>query len=158
MKKDNRWHKKAFWKVKLLVALSCPTLWDPMNCNPPGSSVHGILQTRIVEWVAFPFSRGSSQARDWTQVSCIAGRFFTIWATRETQKTIILLYVVNKVTVPLALWPAGDFIDFLKCLEPKQWRNPSRVCRLVLSWSLPSTLSQAFGNSALPFTPELCGA
>ena len=43
-------------------------------------TVHGILQARIVEWVAFPFSRGSSQPRDWTQVSCIAGRFFTSWA------------------------------------------------------------------------------
>ena len=49
----------------------------------PGFSVHGILQTRILEWVAVPFSRGSSQPRDWTQVSRIAGRFFTIWATRE---------------------------------------------------------------------------
>ena len=51
---------------------------------PPDSSVHGILQARILEWVAIPFSRGSSQPRDRTQVSHIAGRFFTIWATRET--------------------------------------------------------------------------
>ena len=51
-----------------------------------GSSVHGILQIRILEWVAMPFSRGSSQPRDQTQVSCIAGRFFTIWATREAQE------------------------------------------------------------------------
>ena len=46
-------------------------------------TIHGILQARILEWVTFPFSRGSSQPRDWNQVSCIAGRFFTIWATRE---------------------------------------------------------------------------
>ena len=65
------------------VAQSCPTLRDPMDCSPPGSSVHGILQARTLEWVAIPFSRGSSQPRDWTWVSCIAGRFFTIWATRE---------------------------------------------------------------------------
>ena len=51
--------------------------------SPPGSSVHGILQARILEWVAIPFSRGSSQPRDWTQISHIAGRSFTIWATRE---------------------------------------------------------------------------
>ena len=51
----------------------------------PGSSVHGILQTRILEWVAIPFSRGSSQPRDWTQISHIAGGFFTVWATREAQ-------------------------------------------------------------------------
>ena len=56
----------------------CPILCDPMDCSPPGSSVHGILQTRILEWAAIPFSRGSSQPRDRTQVST-----FTVWATRE---------------------------------------------------------------------------
>ena len=55
-------------------SLSCPTLCDPMDYT-----VHGILQVRVLEWVAFPFFRGSSQPRDWTQVSCIASR----WATRE---------------------------------------------------------------------------
>ena len=57
------------------------TLWDLMDYI-----VHGILQARILEWVAFPFSRGSSQPRDWTQVSHIAGGFFTSWATREAQE------------------------------------------------------------------------
>ena len=56
-----------------------------MDHNPPGSSVHGILQARILEWVAMPSSRGTSQLRDWTQVSQIAGGFFTIWATKEAQ-------------------------------------------------------------------------
>ena len=56
-----------------------------MDCSPPGSSVHGILQARILEWVAIPFSRGSSWPRDQTQVCCIAGGFFTVWATRETK-------------------------------------------------------------------------
>ena len=59
--------------------------FDPMNCSPPGSSDHGILQARILEWVAISSSRRSSQLWDRTQVSCIAGRFFTIWATTETQ-------------------------------------------------------------------------
>ena len=54
-----------------------------MDCSLPGSSVHGILQARILEWVAIPFSRGSSWLRDWTQVSHPAGRFFAIWATME---------------------------------------------------------------------------
>ena len=57
------------------------SLW-PMDCSPPGSSVHGILQTRELEWVDIPFSRGSSRPRDWTYDLCIAGRFFTIWATK----------------------------------------------------------------------------
>ena len=61
----------------------CPTLCDPMDCSQPGSSVHGILQARILEWVVIPFSKGSSQIRDQTRVSCIAGRFLTVWATRE---------------------------------------------------------------------------
>ena len=61
----------------------CPTLCDPMDCSLPGSSVHGILQVRILEWVVISFSRGASQPRDWTWVSCIAGRRFTLWATRE---------------------------------------------------------------------------
>ena len=54
---------------------SCSTLYDPMDSSPPGSSVHGILWARIPEWVAMSFSRGFSQARDQTHVSCIAGRF-----------------------------------------------------------------------------------
>ena len=69
------------WKVEVLVAQSCPTLCDPVDCSPPGSSVHGILQARILEWVTTLSSRGSSQPRDWTQVSGITGRFFSIWAT-----------------------------------------------------------------------------
>ena len=62
--------------------VSCPNLRGPMDCSPPGSSIHGILQVRILEWVAVPFSRGSSPPRDQTQASHIAGRFFTIWAAR----------------------------------------------------------------------------
>ena len=54
-------------------------------CDPMDYTAHGILQARILEWVAFPFSRGSSQPRDQSQVSCIEGRFFTSWATREAQ-------------------------------------------------------------------------
>ena len=62
------------------VTQSCPALCDLMDYI-----VHGILQAGILEWVVFPFSRGSSQPRAWTHVSCIAGRFFTSWATREAQ-------------------------------------------------------------------------
>ena len=61
----------------------CQTLSNPMDCSPVGSSVHGILQARILECIAIYFSRGSSQPRDWTRVSCIAGRLFNICAIRE---------------------------------------------------------------------------
>ena len=57
-----------------------------MDYSPPGSSVHGILQVRVLEWDAIPFSRESYLLRDWTQVSHIAGGFFTVWATREAQE------------------------------------------------------------------------
>ena len=65
------------------VAQSCPTLCDPMDCKLPASSVHGIFQARVLEWVAISFSRRSSQPRDWTRVSHIAGRHYTIWGTKE---------------------------------------------------------------------------
>ena len=68
------------------VAQSCPTLYDPMDCSLPGSSIHGIFQARVLEWVAMSFSRGSSQPRDWIWVSRIAGRCFTVWATAKPIK------------------------------------------------------------------------
>ena len=65
-----------------LVAQSCPTPCALVGCMPPGSSVHGILQARVLEWVAILVTRRSSQPRDWTRFSCITGGFLTIWATR----------------------------------------------------------------------------
>ena len=67
----------------VLVTQSCLTLCNPMDCSLPVSSVHGILQARILEWVAIFFSRGSSWPRDQTWVTCIAGGFCTVWATME---------------------------------------------------------------------------
>ena len=69
------------------VTQSCPTLCDPMDCSPTGSSVHGILQARILEWGAISFSRGSSQPRDWTRVSHITGRHYNLWATMLNHKS-----------------------------------------------------------------------
>ena len=70
--------KVKFWKLKVLVSLSSPALCDPVDRSPPGSSVHGILQAKILEWVVIPFSRGSSRPGGQTWVSCIAGRFFPV--------------------------------------------------------------------------------
>ena len=81
-------------KVKVLVAQLCPTLCDPMDSSLPGSSVHGILQARILEWVAIPFSRESSWPRDWTRVSRASGRFFTVWVAREVQWHMLLLLLL----------------------------------------------------------------
>ena len=70
---------------------SCLTLWDPMDCSPPGSSVHGILQARKWKWVAILFSRGFSWPRDWNR---IAGRFFTVWNTREVPLYLSLSFSI----------------------------------------------------------------
>ena len=74
-----------FYTVLYLRVFSCSLMpgWLFVTPCPSGSSVHAILQTRILEWVAIPFPRGSPRPRDQTQVSCIASRFFTVWATRE---------------------------------------------------------------------------
>ena len=65
------------------VAQWCPTLCDPTDCSPPGPSVQGLLQARILEWVAISFPRGSTRPRDRTCISSTSGRLLTIWATRE---------------------------------------------------------------------------
>ena len=77
------------------VAQSCLTLWDPMDYT-----VHGILQARILEWVAFPFSRWSSQPRDQIQVSSIVGGFFTSWATRGAQEYWSGYPILSPVDLP----------------------------------------------------------
>ena len=85
---DNRWSTECsttLIKLESEVAHSCPTLCDPMDCSILRSSIHGIFQVRVLEWVAIPFSKGSSWPRDRTQVSHTVGRHFTIWATREVQ-------------------------------------------------------------------------
>ena len=69
-------------KRKLMTQL-CLNFCDPMDCSLPGFSVYGILQARVLEWVAISLSRGSSRLKNWTPVSCIAGRVFTLWASRE---------------------------------------------------------------------------
>ena len=74
------------WNLTCEVAQSYPTLCDPMDCSLPGSSIHGIFQARILEWVAISFSRRSFQPRDWTHVSRIVGRRFTIWPTSEVSR------------------------------------------------------------------------
>ena len=81
----------------------CPTPCDPMDCSPPGSSVHGILQAKILEWVAIAFSRGSSWPRDRTQVSHIAGIFFTIWATCHSVLLGFVKSVIFSITDLLPL-------------------------------------------------------
>ena len=106
---------------KVLVSQWCLTLCNPMDCSPPGSSVHGILQARMLEWVAIPFSKGSSWPRDQILVSCIAGRFFTVWATREAPPEIYI-YIWKQI---LPIWLTFYFLSGIL-------GNRSSSC----SWSL----------------------
>ena len=79
--------KMLLWsEKKVKVAQSCLILCDAMDCSLPGAFVYGILQARILKWIAIPFSKGSSQPRGRTQASRIAGRFFIVWTAREAQE------------------------------------------------------------------------
>ena len=106
---------------KVLVTQSCPTLCYPMHCSPPGSSVHGISQARILEWVAISFSRGSSKPRDGTQVSCLTGRLFTT----ETL-----------VKNPTAMWET--WVWSLGWEDPLEKGMATYSC--ILAWKIPWTV------------------
>ena len=94
-----------------------------MDCSLPGSSVHGIFQARVLEWIAISFSRGSSRPRDWTRVSCIVGRHFTIWATREV-RFIGCLYLWSFFAVQkLLVWCSLTCLLFSVFLFHVMW-NP----------------------------------
>ena len=121
--------------MKVKVTQPCLTLCDPMDC------IHGILQARILEWVAFPFSRGSSQPRDQTQVSCIAGRFFTIWATREALTSLMALHkchlirkilpmMSHKISAHLISCTRYSSSTFPVCL-PQLWSSSWYLCHLT---------------------------
>ena len=115
------------------VAQSCLTLCDPMDYT-----VHGILQARILEWVACPFSRGSSQPRDWTQVSCIVGELFNSWATREA------LILLNYRHTPICRDHFSSSVQSLSCVQ--LFTTPLTTARqaslsITNSWSLPKLIS-----------------
>ena len=118
-------------QVKSEVAQSCPTLCNPMACSPPGSSVHGVVQARELEWVVISFSRGSSRPRDQTWVSRIAGRRFTIWATREA------LCMQGHSLIPFT---PGAIVELMQQLTSDCWpgalRSLSNFSVIAILWCL----------------------
>ena len=146
----------------MLVTPSCPILCDPKDCSSPGFSVHEILQARILEWISIPSSRGISQPRDRTLVSCIAGRFFTIWATRKSY-TRIMLFKSFSVSTSMENFSSVQFShsvvsDFLRPHGLQHARPPcpsptpgvySNSC--PLSWWCHQTIS----SSVIPFFSHL---
>ena len=110
----------------------------PALCNPMDYTVHGILQAGILEWVAFPPSRGSSQPRDQTHVSHIAGRFFTSWATREaqkrgTQKRDLLYWVGGYIWALVCAGHRCVCVCVCVCVKDL-WRSPG-IGSTRISWS-----------------------
>ena len=105
--------------VFLSESESCSVvLCNPVDCSPPASSVHGILQAGILEWGVIPFSRGSSLPRDQTQVSCIVGGFFTIWATREAcsfLKSAILFPLSKSCFCPSHISLCWEAVTLMAC-------------------------------------------
>ena len=126
--------------MKVKVTQSFPTLCDPMDYT-----VHGILQARILEWVALPFSRGSSQPRDWTQVSHFAGGFFTIWVTREA------LGDPNKV----ALGTPIQTNEMLCHLRDESLRQPYGVSTFFSLSSMLLLLEKPRGDQGAEGRPSL---
>ena len=98
-------------KVKVLIAQSCLTLCERMDCSPPGSSVHGILQAAILQCVGIFSSRRSSWPRDWTQVCGIAGEFFIIWAIREALMAHTCTMWSKRISIPWSL-----FAEIIACV------------------------------------------
>ena len=137
----------SFLRLLLCSSLSRVQLCNPMDCSPPGSSVLGILRARILEWLAVPFSRESSQPRGQTQISCIAGWFFTIWATREAQflRLLCLCCYFNdpgysERGFKVVNWLAFSFLNIsLGC----SWTWGQLEC-LVFSFSSFSSQSEKF--------------
>ena len=84
-------------------------VWLFVDCSPPGSSVHGILRARILEWIAIPFSGRSSRPRDQTQVSYVAGRFFTFWVTGKASYKISFIKALIPFMMALSSWPNLTF-------------------------------------------------
>ena len=117
----------------MLTAQLCPTVCDHIDCSPPGSSVHVIFQARILKWKAISFSRASSGPRDRTQVSHIAGRFFTIWAIRKalpsTKESVF--------TQPYALTGGNLYSVIKQCGDTKAQHPWLKVGQLWASMTVP---------------------
>ena len=129
--------------VCVLVAQLCLTLCDPMDYNSPGSSVHGILQARILEWVAILFSRGSFWLRDQTWVSSIVGRFLAIWSTTEwiwmmnppQMNMVTLKYSPTENRKQTGLWYKQHWVLRPTDLGSRSGSTVFQLCHFLAMWS-----------------------
>ena len=107
-------------KVEVLVTQSCPILCNPIDCSPPGSSIHGISQARILEWVAVPFSSGSSQPRDRTWASPLQADSLLVWATREASHWIEYSFCKKRSCCLTHTWKAFQIVASIFSIKPIQ--------------------------------------
>ena len=145
-----------------------------MDCSPPDSSVHGISQARILEWVAIPFSRGSSWPRDWTEIPCTAGRFCTLWATSEAHRlgliTIAaaakLLQSCPTLCDPIDSSPLGSsvpgilqarILEWVAISLSSAWKWKVKVKSLSRAWLLAASWTAAHqAPPSLGFSRQEC--
>ena len=122
----------------MLGTQSCLTLCNPTNCSLPASSVCGILQAGLLEWIAFPCSRGSSWPRDQTRVSFIAGGLFTIWANREANTYDVFNLKVNNNQTKYGKWKAAIAVLGLFSLSKNVYLLATEIKKMVtgMIWSL----------------------
>ena len=150
----------------MLAVQSCPTLCDPTDDSTPVSSVHGILQARILEWVTLSFSRGSCWPRVQILVSCTTGRFFTVWATKEALYIHIHIYIcVHIYTIYTHIYMCVHiytlytyiYVCIYVYIYELKWSPLSRVWLLATLWTVAyqAPLSMRFSRqkywSGLPF-------
>ena len=115
---------------------SCPTLCDPEDCSPPGFFDHGLLQARILEWIAMPSCRGSSWPRDWTWVSWIAGRFFIIWATREALDKRRRVLKSRDITLPTKVHIVKAMVFPVVMYRCESWTIKKAECQRIEAFEL----------------------
>ena len=132
----------------VLVSQSCPTLCDSMDCNPLHSSVHEIFQSRTLEWIAIPFSRGCSQPRDQTWVFFIVCRVFTTWATWEALKSSSVQF--SHLVMSSSLWSHGLWHTRLPCpsATPGVYSNSCSLSQ----WCHPTISSSVIAFSSHPLS------
>ena len=125
----------TFLESESEVAQTCPTLCDPMDCSLPGSSVHGIFQAIVLEWIAISFSRGSSQPRDWTPVSRIVDRRFTVWATRRVLVSSNYLQLYTKLVFSkMQSWSTSRVSGFCCCCLFVIFWPSHMTCGILIPW------------------------
>ena len=142
------------------VVRSCPTLCNPMDCSLSGSSVHGIFQARVLEWIAISFSRGFSRPRNRTRVSFIAGGRFTVWATREAPKRESCSVVSDSLRPWILQVRILEWIAFPFSRGSSQPRDRTQVSLIAggffTSWATREAIHQQFELFAWYFCLDCC--